>query len=82
MQSDAKHQQDYAQFRQLRRQFGICDKTRRKGPCQHARQQIAYKGRNTQFIGNHAENKSEHKSTNNGGDKRCGVVHSVSFRDG
>ena len=37
MQSDAKHQQDNAQFRQLRCKFGICDKTRRKGSCQHAR---------------------------------------------
>ena len=80
MQADAEHQQNHAQFRQLRGQFGIRNKTWRKRSRQHACQQIADKRRNTQLIGNHAENKSEHKSTNNGGDKRCGVVHSVSFR--
>ena len=68
MQSDAKHQQHHANFRQLAGQRHIGNKTRRARPDNHPGQQITQQGRQAQAGGGKAQNQGQAKAGGKGGD--------------
>src|SRR5215207_10631917 len=75
MQSDAEHEQDHANFGELRRQGLISHKARRGGPDQDTCQEIADKRREPEAVGEHAANECEPKTGNEGRDEARMMGH-------
>jgi hypothetical protein len=62
MQSDAEHQQNNADFREFGGQLLVGDKAGSMRAGQNTGDKITDKGRNTQTVGNRAENKGQNQT--------------------
>ena len=81
MQSDAEHQQDDTEFRQLRSDIAIGRETRRKRPDQHAGRQIADKRRQMQPVGQISEQRRRNEADGNRGYQCDIVMHALPQRN-
>ena len=75
MQSDAEHQQNHAQLRELAGQLHVGRGARRIGAADHARKQIAHERRKPQSLGQIAEHKGKTEGKRQSRDKRKAVIH-------
>ena len=75
MQTDAEHQQDDADLRQLRSQLRIGDKTHCVRADSDPGHQIADQGRELQPVGQHAEHEGQHKAADQGENQAVGMRH-------
>ena len=73
VQADAEHQQDHADFGELRGEAGVADEARREGPDGDAGQQIADDGRDPEQVGHQAEQQGKHKADRQQRDERSFV---------
>jgi hypothetical protein len=75
MQTDAEHQQDDADFGQLRCKGLIGDEARRRRPDHHAGEQITGDRRDPQAVGERTENEGENEADDDRGNERRVVRH-------